>query len=191
MSSAKVTAILYLLLAYSAASSAADLPDAGADGWQTWRVDVVRSAPELCCFSWDNGIATKKRCNLDGRHGGFNTTDNNPFPADEIQIYALMRSGITTKIRVLSSQCPVTTESDIADLGSAEVDESVEWLQRHFLLQSRVSNEAITAVALHAGDGARQLLVDTAKSDANEENRESAIFWMAQVRIDETAGIDK
>ena len=188
MSLARVTAILYLLLAYSAAGSAADLPDAGADGWHTWRVDVVHSAPELCCFSWNNGVATKKRCNLDGRHGGFNTTDDNPFPSDEIQIYAMMRSGSATKIRVLSSQCPVTSKSEIADLGSVEVDKSIDWLRRHFSLQSRVSSEAITAVALHAGDGARQLLVDTAKSDANEENRESAIFWMAQVRIDETAG---
>lgn len=184
---AKAAVVCLLLITIPAKSSVAALPEAGADGWHSWRVDVVDSAPELCCFSWNNGIATKKRCNLDGRHGGFSTTGNNPFPSDEIQIYAMMRSGATTKIRVLSSQCPVATESAITDLGSVDVDASVDWLQRHFSLPSRVSTEAVTAVALHAGDGARQLLVDTARSDANEENRESAIFWMAQVRIGETA----
>ena len=187
MSSTRVSIILCLFLAYSAVSSAADLPDASADGWHSWRVDVIDSAPELCCFSWRNGIATKKRCNLDGRHGSFSMTHEIPFPSDEVQIYAMMRAGAVTKIRVLSSQCPVATESAITDLGSVAVDESVNWLQRHFSLSSRVSTEAVTAVALHAGDSARALLVDTARSDTNEEIRESAIFWMAQARIGETA----
>ncbi len=185
---AKAATVSLLLTMFTVGSAAAGLPGAGADGWYSWRVDVIGSAPELCCFSWNSGIATKKRCNLDGRHGGFSTTDENPFPSDEVQIYALMSAGAVTKIRVLSSQCPVAAESAITDLGSIEVDTSVDWLQRYFSLPSRVSTEAVTAVALHAGDGARALLVDTARSDANEENRQSAIFWLAQVRIDETAG---
>jgi len=184
---AKAAAVCFLLASMSAGSFAATLPGAGTDGWYSWRVDVVEAAPELCCFSWNNGVATKKRCNLDRRHGGFNTTDKNPFPSDEVQIYAMMRAGVPTKIRVLSSQCPVTTDSAISDLGSVAADQSVDWLQRQFSLPSELSTEAVTAVALHAGDGARQLLVDTARSDENEENRESAIFWMAQARIDETA----
>lgn len=188
MSSKTVIAVLSVLLAYPASGSAADLPEADADGWYSWRVNVVESAPELCCFSWNNGVATRKRCNLDGRHGGFSTTDNNPFPSDEVQIYALMNSGTATKIRALSSQCPVTTESAIANLGLVQVDESIAWLRQFVTPQSTASDDAITAMALHAGDGARQFLVDTAGSGDSEENRENAIFWMAQVRIGETAG---
>lgn len=187
MSLSRVTASLFLLFAYPASSWAANLPVADADGWFSWRVAVVDSAPELCCFSWNNDAATKKRCNLDGRHGGFNTTDSNPFPADEVQIYTLMRSGTATKIRALSSQCPVTSDAKIAYLGSVDVDESVAWLRRYVSAGSSVSTEAIATVAMHAGNGALKFLLDTATSDDNDEHREDAIFWMAQLRIDETA----
>lgn len=187
MSLARASVSLFLLFAYPASPWAANLPAAGTDGWFTWRVDVFDSAPELCCFSWNSGVTSKKRCNLDGRHGGFNTTDSNPFPADEVQIYTLMRSGMATKIRALSSQCPVTSDSEITDLGAVDVDESVEWLRRYISAESSVSTEAIAAVAVHAGDGALRFLVDTAESDDNHEHREDAIFWMAQLRIDETA----
>ena len=184
----RIVPVLLLLLAYPATGLAANLPQADSDGWYSWRVDVVDAAPELCCFSWNAGIATKKSCNLDGRHGGFDTTDEHPFPADEVQIYALMKSGAATKIRVLSSQCPVTTKSEITHLGSVPVDDSVGWLQEKVSPHSAISAEAIPAVALHAGDRARDFLVATARSDSSEDNREDAIFWMAQVRIDETAG---
>lgn len=106
-----------MLLACAAASSAADLPDAGADGWHTWRVEVVDAAPELCCFLWNSGIAANKHCNLDGRHGGFS-----------------------------SSQYPVTSDSAITDLGAVAVDDSVDWLQRQFAPQSGVAAESIEGV---------------------------------------------
>ena len=187
MSSGRVVAVLFLLLVYPAAGLTADLPQVGSNGWYSWRVDVVDSAPELCCFSWNNGIATKKSCNLDGRHGGFNATDESPFPSDEVQIYALTKSGVVTRVRALSSQCPVTTKSEIAYLGSVSVDESVGWLQEKVSPHSEISGEAISAIALHAGNRARDFLITTAESDSSEDNREVAIFWMAQVRIDETA----
>jgi len=187
MSRPEIAATFCLLVAHSAVVLAADLPDGDVDGWHTWRVEVVDAAPELCCFSWNRGTASKKHCNLDGRHGGFSSSHDNPFPSDEIQIYAFMNAGAATKIRVLSSQCPVTSDSAITDLGAVAVDDSVDWLQRRFTPQSGVADESITAVALHAGDKARRLLVATAKSDSDEENRETAIFWLAQARIDETS----
>lgn len=185
---AGLAALLFLLLVNAAASSA-DLPGSDVDGWHTWRVEVVDAAPELCCFAWNSGVATKKRCNLDGRRGGFSSTNDSHFPSDAVQIYASMSAGAATRIRVLSSQCPVSSDSPITDLGTVAVGDSVAWLQRYIVPHAEVSDEAITAVALHAGDAARRLLVATAKSDTNEENREAAIFWMAQVRIDETAAV--
>ena len=185
MSISKITAIFFL--AYPAACLAADLPQSDSDGWYSWRVAVVESAPELCCFSWNNGVATKKRCNLDGRNGGLSTDSENPFPSDEVQIYARMDSGSPAKIRVLSSQCPVTTESAITDLGIANVDESVEWLTSYISPHTDISDEAITAIAMHAGDKAHDTLIDVAGKDDSQDNRENAIFWMAQVRIAESA----
>ena len=185
MSISKITAIFFL--AYPAACLAAGLPQTDSDGWYSWRVDVVDSAPELCCFSWNNGVATQKRCNLDGRHGGFSIDSENPFPSDEVQIYARMEGGSPTKIRVLSSQCPVTTDSEITDAGIANVNESIDWLQQQISPHTNISDDAITAIAMHAGDKAHQTLINIAEAEGDQDNRENAIFWMAQVRIDETA----
>jgi hypothetical protein len=187
MSASKITIVCCLLIACSAAASAPDLPDGELDGWHSWRVDVVDEAPDLCCFTWNQGVAMRKSCNLDGRHGGFSSSGDSPFPSDEVQIYALMSAGAATKIRVLSSQCPVTSDSPITDLGTVATGDSINWLQRYISPHTVVSDEAITAVAMHAGDAARRLLVDTAKTDSSEDNRETAIFWMAQARIKETA----
>jgi hypothetical protein len=185
MSVSKITAIFFL--AYPAACLAAELPQVDSDGWYSWRVAVVDTAPELCCFSWNNGVATQKRCNLDGRNGGFSIDSGNPFPSDEVQIYARMDSGSPAEIRVLSSQCPVTTDSAITDLGIADGDESVEWMKSYVSPHTDISGEAITAIAMHAGDRARDTLIDVAETDDSQDNRENAILWMAQVRIDETA----
>lgn len=185
MSISKTAAIFFL--AYPAVCLAADLPQTDSAGWYSWRVAVVESAPELCCFSWTNGVATQKRCNLDGRNGGFSVDSENPFPSDQIQIYARMESGSPDKIRVLSSQCPVTTDSAITDLGIANVDGSVDWLQQYISPHTKISDEAITAIAMHAGDEASQTLVDVAEADDGQQNREDAIFWMAQVRIADSA----
>ena len=185
MSVRKLSAIFFLT--YPAVCLAADLPATGSDGWYSWRVAVDETAPELCCFSWNNGVATQKRCNLDGRNGGFSVDSENPFPSDEIQIYARVDSGSPAKIRVLSSQCPVTTDSAITELGITNVDDSVEWLQQFISPNTNISDDAITAIAMHDGDKARLTLLDVANADKNQDNRENAIFWLAQVRIGETA----
>lgn len=185
MSVSKIAVIFFL--AYPAACLAADLPGAESDGWYTWRVAVVESAPELCCFSWNKGVATQKRCNLDGRNGGFSIDSENWFPSDEVRVYALMSSGSPAKIRVLSSQCPVTTGSAITDLGIGDSDESVEWLQQFVSPSTNISDDAIMAIAMHAGDKARDALIGVAEAQGSQDNRENAIFWLAQVRIAEAA----
>lgn len=187
MSARRVSALSFLLFAVVPLSVAADLPGASADGWFSWRVEAVDSAPELCCFAWEDGIAAKKSCNLDSRHGGFHTSSDSPFLADEIRVYAFLNAGSASKIRVLSAHCPVTSKSVVADLGLVAVADSVGWLQQRLTARDGSGDEAIAAVALHAGDEARRLLVDTATSDGDMDNREAAIFWMAQSRIDETA----
>jgi hypothetical protein len=179
--------LLGLLLVQAAVSQAAELPGNGAAGWYSWRVPVVDTAPELCCFNRSNGVTSQQHCNLDGRRGSFSTADDSPYPSDEVQVYAFMDAGVATKIRVLGSQCPVTSDSAIAELGSVAATDSVNWLQAYFAPQSGVSEDAIAAVAVHAGDPARRVLVETARSDASEENRETAVFWMGQARIGETA----
>lgn len=179
--------VLIFLAGMHSHAALADLNSLGTDGWHTWQVRAVESAPEMCCFSWRSGATTKKQCDLDGRNGGFGGSDDSATSDGSVQVFALMESGAVTNIRVLSSSCPVTANSAIRDLGSIDTNDSVEWLETFITSDSKFGSNAIAAIAVHDGQRARDILVDTAKSADHEEAREDAIFWMGQARISETA----
>lgn len=165
----------------------ADIAGLGDDGWHTWQVEAVKAAPEMCCFSWRSGTVTKKQCDLDGKNGGFSSSDDSVSSEGSVQIFALMKAGVVTRIRALSTSCPVIADSKIADLGPIEGDDSVDWLEQFLSDGEESSSDAIAAIAVHEGQKARDLLLDTARPGNDPDHREEAIFWMAQVRIDETA----
>jgi HEAT repeat protein len=165
----------------------AEIGGLGEDSWHTWQVQAVEGAPEMCCFSWRSGSATRKQCNLDGRNGGFNSSNDSATSAESVQVFALMKAGVATRIRVLSTSCPVSADSEITDLGPIEADDSVDWLEQFIPGGDDSGSDAIAAIAVHEGRKARNVLLDTAKPGNDQDTREEAIFWMAQVRLDETA----
>ena len=162
----------------------AQIDGLGDNGWHTWQVEAVAGAPDTCCFTWKNGEATQKQCNLDQRKGGFSTSDRSVSSDDGLQIYALIEAGTVNRVRAFSSSCPVASESEIIDLGRIETEASVNWLRP--LIGGDATSNVIAAIAVHDGATARNALLDSAKVGNDEEIREDAIFWMAQVRLDET-----
>jgi HEAT repeat protein len=163
----------------------ADIAGLGADGWHTWQVEAANDAPEMCCFSWKSRSDTKRQCDLDGRNGGFNSSDNSSSSDDGVQVYTLIEAGTVNRIRVFSSSCPVVADSEIIDLGRIETNDSVDWLEP-LVVGGDVTSDAITAIAVHEGAAARNVLLNAAKAGNEEDIREDAIFWMAQVRVNET-----
>jgi HEAT repeat protein len=162
----------------------ADIAGLGADGWHTWQVEAAKDVPEMCCFSWKSGTVTKRQCDLDGRNGGFNSSDYSHSSDDGAQIYALIEAGTVNRIRAFSSSCPVVADSEIIDLGRIQTNDSVDWLEP--LVGGDVTSDAIAAIAVHEGASARNVLLNAAKAGNDQEIREDAIFWMAQVRVNET-----
>lgn len=158
------------------------------DGWHTWRVPAIESAPEMCCYSWNRGTTRKQGCNLDRHDGGFSTAPDVIAASTDMQIFAHLEDGDVTEIRALSASCPVTSDSPVFDLGAVEAKDSVRWLEDHIIAGNKLASEAITAVAVHEGDAAAKLLLKTAGSDSDQDNREDAIFWMTQVRVAEMSG---
>jgi HEAT repeat protein len=156
------------------------------DGWHTWRVPAVSSAPEMCCFSWKGGTGKRQGCNLDSRSGGFSTSSEGVNSTGDLQVFVHVEKGDVTEIRALSASCPVTSDSAILDLGPVAARESIAWLKDHIEPNLDLASEAIMAAAVHDGKEALELLLQTANSN-DEDNREDAIFWMAQVRVDETS----
>jgi len=175
---------LVLIAALFAACISSELLAAGfggptADGWHTWRVQAAARAPDSCCFTWNSGAITRKGCDLDSKHGGYGSIRDDAMASGELQIYALMRSGKPVRLRVLSSQCAVTADSEITDLGLVEADDSIDWLQRYIEPQSALSSDAIMAISLHSGDRPVTVLANLANHGADWESREQALFWLA------------
>jgi len=168
-------------------AAAAGIDDLGTDGWHAWTVTAVADAPSLCCYSWRNGRATKRHCDLDGHRRGFSSFDESIDATDSMQIYVLMRAGEVRQIRALSSSCPVNTNSEIKDLGTVAPEQSVAWLKPHIDRGTKKSSNAIAAVAVHPGEEALTLLLNTAKLANDQDDREDAIFWLGRTRILESA----
>jgi hypothetical protein len=171
-----------LIAGFVSNSADAAIADMSADGWHTWRVAAAESAPNWCCFAWNGGNLQTESCDLDSRHGNYGSSDDSVSGVGEMQMYALMNDGKVSKVRTLSPQCRVSSRVTITDLGFVAGDESIEWLARLVTPRTKVSADALAAIAVHAGDNPLDVLVDVARDDGSFESRKDAIFWMAQVR---------
>jgi hypothetical protein len=99
-------------------------------------------------------------------------------PEDEV-IYALIKSGETREIEIRGHWCNGDTHQNAIDHGPLSSDESIDWLQQYLGTRSDLSSDALAAISRHAGDRALQILIDIVESDAHNEIREEAVFWMA------------
>ncbi|HEX2138591.1 MAG TPA: HEAT repeat domain-containing protein [Woeseiaceae bacterium] len=177
--------LLSVLLGSTAA--AAQLHAFDTDGWHTWRVEAVEGAPAWCCFNRDEANARSRDCNLDSRFG-YGSCDGSATTGGLVQVYAKIEDGRPVELRVLSPECPVEVEGSVADLGEIDTEASFEWLSGLVRSGSRVSEDAMAAIAMHRGDAPLRFLTDAANGRAEGEIRKSAIFWLGQVRIPEASG---
>ncbi len=123
---------LYALLMGAAVLSSAtadELLQPDTDGWHTWQVDEPGVSSEMCCFTWRRGDDSRKGCNLDGHSIAFSDSGDCAVAPGTIQIYVRLDDGKPKDIRVLSSNCSVSTESEVADHGMVSADESLDWFR--------------------------------------------------------------
>ena len=168
-----------LITGLASNSANADAPQLAADGWHTWRVTAAESASDWCCFQWNGGVAKQKSCDLDDRRSGYSNSNDRNTVVSEMQIYVLTSNGEPKKIRALNSQCHVTSESPIADLGFLETNDSVDWLQRHIDPHSKISSDVMAAISTHEGERALSILMAVVHKNSNIENKKDALFWLA------------
>ena len=122
----------YLLLMGAAVLSSAtadEILQPKIDGWHTWQVDEPSVSSEMCCFTWKRGDASRKGCNLDGHTIAFSDSGDCAVAPGTIQVYMRLDDGEPKDIRVLSSNCPVSTESEVADHGLVSAGESLAWFR--------------------------------------------------------------
>ena len=173
-------------------STWAGLDEIGNDGWYTWKVDARLSAPVMCCFTWNRGVATRRSCDLDSHRGGFGSNDE--FLSDDagLQLYVHREAGQITEIRALSASCPVTATSGIREIDPVTGSESIAWLSSNVGRDEDLSDDAILAISMHAGGGIDALIDLVENRSLDMDLRESALFWLAHTDTDEAyAYIDR
>ncbi len=169
--------------------AAAQLTGMTDDGWHTWRVTAIESAPEICCFRWNMGKPSARGCNLDKGHGGFSTNSDGGNATGELQVYALLEGGEVKDLRALSSSCPVSADSTITDLGPVNPDTSATWLKERFESNDEIASDVLAAIAFHSGNNARAALIHQGRRNDNPEIRSEAWFWLAQTEAEESEDV--
>jgi hypothetical protein len=163
------------------------------DGWASWRVEPVDSAPNWCCLEWQGKSPRAATCDLDGRDHGYSNSGRGDTTSD-IRIYARFKSGKLERIRSLAASCPIKSNTPIATLNGVPAEAGLAWLvsvvnaeTASAKSEKRLSSDAIAAIALHRGVIARDALNAIARRNANVETRKDALFWQTQVRGQEGA----
>jgi hypothetical protein len=140
--------------------------------WVGYRVPIVRSRGErlnstqTCCG----------RCRLE--------------PAtDLVMLLKVDRSGVV-EIRSEAVDCDIDASGmPLVWLDTVRAEESVTWLaglaRDTSARPNRFSDQALTALALHASPAASPVLVDVARNGATAQLKGRALFWLAQRAVEE------
>jgi len=129
----------------------------GDDGWHTWQVDEPDASNEMCCFTWNRRDDSRKGCNLDANSIAFSDGPECGVAPGTIQVYVRLDDGLPKDIRVLSSNCPVSTESEVADHGLVSAGESLDWFRsiiENQRLDMDVREEALFGLVQSESDAA-------------------------------------
>ena len=177
-----------LALAFAARPVAAeDFDVPAADGWYSWQVAASRIGARSCCYGWHAGQPLARRaCDLDGRGGGYSISGDCEFDPADLRVYVRMQDGRPERVRALNADCPVTTATEITDLGVVDADASVRWLAGRLTSAGDGSTEILAAIPMHAGDAPHDTLTGLLEDGGQPTKiREQALFWLVQTESDE------
>ena len=142
-------------IVWSIASAEMDL--GRADGWHTWQIDEPGVSSEMCCFTWKKASASRNGCSLDGRGVGFTSDGDCAAAPGTVQVYVKFEDSDPKDIRVLSSNCPVSSESELIDHGLLSANENLMWFRSIIEddQQSKdIREEALFGLVQSGGDAA-------------------------------------
>jgi hypothetical protein len=175
--------------------------------WIGYSVPEVASDHEVCCNdhgnSWNNGGCGM--CRLEGKDYGVNMTsrgdgDNGSAGGGTVKLEGprnlviLLRaeSKRVMRIRVVSEDCTVDAGGlPLAWLTGVQPAESVAMLRELVRGEDfaerghderRVSEGALTAIALHADESADHTMESFVRPEQREELRRQAAFWLGEAR---------
>jgi hypothetical protein len=165
--------------------------------WLGYRVPMIAGSRQMCCFdtisdsSFSGGL-----CRLESgggvsmNSGGVRDRTGSRImlePATEFLVLARFEGGALSRIRTFTPDCDIDgMNMPVVWLTDVTPDESVTWLASLVTAAprtsdgDRISNAAMTAVALHNVPSGLTMLIATARGDASTKVRGQALFWLAQ-----------
>lgn len=152
--------------------------------WVGWTVPMVAGQGQVCCYQ--NGRISG--CKLEGSHSGLTMNSRaHLLSSEELTVLVRFAAGKATAVRSIDSGCAVEAGGKrLAWLDAVSVAASAAYLeglaQDGAGRRKDVGNEALVALALHAGDQADAALARMAKAPTPDELREDAIFWLGNAR---------
>src|SRR5438034_10994134 len=111
--------------------------------------------------------------------------------AGNVGVFYRVENGVIANVRVYSIDCPldgngtsVTWIDNVAPRNSLALLASLVGGEKPALsrVEGRLSNRALSAVALHAEPSAADRLDEWTRSSASDEVRGEAVFWLAETR---------
>ena len=120
--------VLLGAVAWSGALAADSLAVDG-EGWHSWQVDEPGASTEMCCFTWQRGDKSRQGCKLDGDRVSFSNSGDCSAAPGTLQVDVRISKGEPKDIHVLSSNCPVSTASEVADHGVVSVADNIGWFR--------------------------------------------------------------
>ena len=103
----------------------------------------------LLCFAWSEGQAENfAPPAADGWYGGQVEGE-----VELVRIFVRMKDGSAVRIRMRDHQCwGGDIPSDFVDLGKVDNSASIAWLKKRVSPRSRLTEDALFALAAHDGD---------------------------------------
>jgi hypothetical protein len=148
-------------------------------GWIGWSVPASQRG-RICCFSQRRPRAAA--CRLEDDNGFSIESDRAGMPgAESVDVLLRLEAGRVSRVKLLSPDCAADTQGRaLLWLSDVPSEESLALLRGLTASRDRgLAEDALAAVALHAGDAALEALLELAR-DRERDLRGEALFWLAQ-----------
>jgi hypothetical protein len=175
-----------LLPAFASAESLdAKLKSLSPGQWLSYDVPLQPGVHTPCCLDWDgHRTARPGVCRLGDRDWNFGHSDDDPVapPGSTLRVLARRGDQGFDRLRVVGSACEIDANgATVVEAEGVTVDQSLAWLGGALARDGRQRNQAIMAIAHHAGPQADRMLSEAAHGESARLRRD-ATFWLADAR---------
>jgi hypothetical protein len=152
-----------------------------------YSVPEVEGERVMCCFDYVGDFRSGGKCSIDGDGNSFTNDDGDDLHPASAGIFAVLyrvENGGITRVHSYSMECVLDASgAAVTWIGGVDPHKSVALLASLITSPGHHSDYVMSTLALHADASATTELERILKSsDASDETRGHAAFWLGQTR---------